>query len=96
MREYVTIALVMIMIKEKLKKYNITLTQFSNILNVSRPTLDTYIRLYESGQDLPNDKYKFLFDSVFSEDVENEFDFQEQLDRAHYLLQRDDMLGTMD
>lgn len=86
----------MIMIKEKLKKYNITLTQFSNILNISRPTLDTYIRLYESGQDLPNDKYKFLFDSVFSEDVENEFNFQEQLDRAHYLLQRDDMLGTMD
>ena len=84
------------MIKETLKKYGITLTQFANTLNISRPTLDTYIRLYESGQALPNDKYKFLFDSVFNDEIENEIDFQEQLDRAHYLLQRDDMLGTMD
>lgn len=84
------------MIKETLKKYGITLTQFANTLNISRPTLDTYIRLYESGQALPNDKYKFLFDSVFNDGIENEIDFQEQLDRAHYLLQRDDMLGTMD
>lgn len=84
------------MIKETLKKYGITLTQFASILNISRPTLDTYIRLYETGQPLPNDKYKFLFDSVFNDKIENEIDFQEQLDRAHYLLQRDDMLGTMD
>lgn len=84
------------MVKETLKKYGITLAQFANTLNISRPTLDTYIRLYESGQALPNDKYKFLFDSVFNNEIENEIDFQEQLDRAHYLLQRDDMLGTMD
>ena len=93
---YAILYKVIIMIKETLKKYGITLTQFANTLNISRPTLDTYIRLYESGQALPNDKYKFLFDSVFNDKIENEIDFQEQLDRAHYLLQRDDMLGTMD
>lgn len=49
------------MIKETLKKYGVTLTQFANTLNISRPTLDTYIRLYESGQALPNDKFRFNY-----------------------------------
>lgn len=53
-------------IKETLKKNNITLKELADYLNVSRPTLDNYINLYENNKKLPKDEYNELFDQLFN------------------------------
>lgn len=40
-------------IKKYLKSAGITQKQFAEKMNLSRPTLDTYIEMYEHGQTLP-------------------------------------------
>ena len=65
--KYVKMLKVMKMIKEILKKNNITLLNFAKQLGISRQTLDTYIRIYESGEELPNQKYQILFDRFFKD-----------------------------
>lgn len=84
------------MVKETLKKYGITLIEFAANLNISRPTLDTYIKLYEANQSLPNEKYVVLFDSLFKDDVKSAEEFSEKMKKASYLLERDSVLGTFE
>lgn len=81
------------MIKEKLKHYGLTLSAFAERLNISRPTLDNYIRLYEIGLELPNKKYTTIFNSLFSSDSMSVSEFYDTLDSVTYLLTRDSNLG---
>mgnify|MGYP002521225147 CR=1 FL=1 len=41
-------------IKKQLDYIGIKLKTFAELLGVSRQTLDTYIKLYESGKKIPN------------------------------------------
>ncbi len=65
-------------IKRQLKKYHITLTQFSDDFNISRPTLNTYIDYYENNQELPSDVFQRIFDYLFNEESIDEAEFNER------------------
>jgi len=82
-------------IKSKLKEVNVTLSDFANKLEVSRPTLNNYITLYEKGEELPNEKYQLIFEELFEDDVNTKEEFEATLDRYNKLLTRDKLLGTI-
>ena len=52
-------------IKEQLNHIGIKLKTFAEILQVSRQTLDTYIKLYESNKKIPNERFQRIFDFLF-------------------------------
>ena len=82
--------------KERLKANKVTISEFAQNLQISRPTLDSYIKMYESGQELPNDKYKIVFDILFSDDVESIEEFKNRIEEVKNILHRDSILGTID
>ena len=53
-------------IKEQLNHIGIKLKTLAEILGVSRQTLDTYIKLYESNKKIPNERFQRIFDSYLS------------------------------
>ena len=53
------------MVKTILKRNNILLSQFASDLNISRPTLDSYIKSYDKGVALSNSLYQKIFDFLF-------------------------------
>lgn len=64
------------MIKAVLKRHNILLSEFADNLNISRPTLDAYIRNYDSGMRLSNNLFQKIFDFLFSDAQMSPEDFQ--------------------
>lgn len=84
----------MFRIKDKLKEIGITLSQVSNKLEISRPTLDAYIEMYENKKIIPKEKYQKVFECLFSEDIKEKEDFIELLDNCHELIEKDRVLGT--
>lgn len=52
-------------IKKQLNHIGIKLMTFAEILEVSRQTLDTYIKLYESNKKIPNERFQRIFDFLF-------------------------------
>ena len=69
------------MIKMILKQNDITLVQFANDLNISRPTLDVYIKNYSNGLELSNSLFQKIFDFLFedtsitNEDFKNKYEY---------------------
>lgn len=55
------------MVKTILKRNNILLSQFSSDLNISRPTLDSYIKSYDKGISITNTLYQKIFDFLFAD-----------------------------
>lgn len=55
------------MIKTILKRNNILLSQFANDLNISRPTLDAYIKSFDKGVALSNSLYQKIFEFLFND-----------------------------
>ncbi len=53
------------MIKNILRQSGVTLTQFANDLNISRPTLDSYIDSYNISRKISNVFYNDIFDFLF-------------------------------
>lgn len=53
------------MIKLILKQNNITLSQFAADLNISRPTLDAYVKNYDNDMPIQNNLYQKVFDFLF-------------------------------
>lgn len=53
------------MIKNILRQSGVTLTQFANDLNISRPTLDSYIDSYNLSRKISNVFYNDIFDFLF-------------------------------
>lgn len=84
----------MFKIKDKLKELGITLAQLANELEISRPTLDTYIEMYESKKIIPKEKYQKVFECLFSEDIKEKDTFIKLLDSCHELIEKDRVLGT--
>ena len=83
-------------IKLKIKEIGIKLLEFAKELDISRPTLDNYIALYDKGEALPSEKYQIIFDSLFEDGIETKEEFQNVLSSFHTLIQRDNILGVRD
>ena len=54
------------MVKIILKRNNILLSQFAADLNISRPTLDGYIKNFDNGKTISNPLYQKIFELLFS------------------------------
>ena len=48
-------------IKQYLKDIGITQKEFAERLGLSRPTLDTYIDMFEGNQTIPKERYDIIF-----------------------------------
>ena len=83
-------------IKSTLKNIGITLAEFAKKLDISRPTLDSYIEMYESNKPLPKEKYQIIFDKLFTAEITSKKAFLNNLEELYYLIERDKMLGTFD
>lgn len=66
------------MVKTILKRNNILLSQFASDLNISRPTLDTYIKNYDKGIPLSNNLYQKIFDFLFGDVLISADDFSKR------------------
>lgn len=65
-------------IKRELKRHQKTLTEFCDDFNISRPTLNTYINLYEQEESLPNEVFQRIFDYLFDQEVDEKEEFEER------------------
>lgn len=52
-------------IKKQLNDIGIKQKTFAEMLEVSRQTLDTYIKLYEGNKKIPNERFQRIFDFLF-------------------------------
>lgn len=80
-------------IKAKLKSYDTTLAELAKLLYISRPTLNTYISMFENNQKLSNEKYQIIFETLFSGELSKE-DFDKYVCRFNNMITRDELLGT--
>ena len=76
-------------IKEQLRSIDVKITKLANGLNVSRPTLDTYIEAFEKGEKIPNDKYQAIFEYLFSEEQITPIDFANKYDYVKRIMLAD-------
>lgn len=83
-------------IKEKLKMFDIAIGEFAEKLKITRPTLNNYIKQFEEGENIPNSKYQFIFERLFDDGIDSKSEFVEELERFHYLIERDKFIGTAD
>lgn len=83
-------------IKQYLKEVGITQKVLAERIGLSRPTLDTYIDLYESGQTIPKERYDIIFKRLFEGGNLSAEDFEIKLQQAEGLLERDQKYGTID
>lgn len=83
-------------VKQYLKEVGLTQKDFAERIGLSRPTLDAYIDMYESGQTIPKERYDIIFKKLFDvEDCSSER-FNEKLLQVEGLLSRDKRFGTSD
>lgn len=76
-------------IGQYLKSIGKTKTELAEELNLSRPTLNQYIDLFESGKKIENERYDIIFNRLFSERLDNKDLFKRKLDAVKFLLERD-------
>lgn len=83
-------------IKQYLKDVGITQKEFAERIGLSRPTLDTYIEIFESGQTIPKERYDIIFRRLFDSDNDSAEEFAKNLQQIENLLRRDQKYGTSD
>ncbi|WP_291256872.1 hypothetical protein [Fusobacterium sp.] len=66
-------------IKNFLKKYKITLKELADILEISRPTLNTYIYQYEQEEEIQNKLYQNIFKSIFTKEWGDKVEIFEEI-----------------
>lgn len=76
-------------IKKLLKNMNIKLYEFSEKLNISRPTLNSYISEFEIHKKVSNKKINDIFIKLFNKDIEKEV-FLKLLDEFYLENKGDD------
>ena len=81
-------------IKKYLKSIGITQIYLAEALNISRPTLDLYIELYEKQKNIPKERYNIIFQKLFDEKIDDKDEFLRRLDISRTLLNRDERLST--
>ncbi len=80
-------------INSYLKKIGITKTKLAKELELSRPTLNQYIELFENNQKIENERYNIIFNRLF-EDTDAPADiFAKKLQGIKNLLDRDMKYG---
>lgn len=80
-------------IKQYLKQIGVSKQHLCEQIQLSRPTLDSYIKLYESGKVIPRERYQIIFEKLFDVELDEEL-FNVQLENVKRLLERDERLGT--
>ena len=83
-------------IKEQLKSIDVRISKLANGLEISRPTLDSYIYLYERGEKIPNEKYQEIFDYLFSEDNSSAIVFAQKYDYVKRIMLSEVKNGMQD
>ena len=79
-------------IKRQLKNLDVKISRLAQGLGVSRPTLDSYIECYETGQQIPNEKYRKIFEYLFADEVESTVEFAKRFDYVkRVILQTESM-----
>lgn len=81
-------------IKDYLKSIHMTQKELAERLGLSRPTLDTYIQMFQANQDLPRDKYQVVFEQLFTTHPKTECEFREVLDKYSLFLKQEQVLDT--
>lgn len=72
-----------------LKRIGLTKVELARELNLSRPTLNQYIELYESDHKIENERYAIIFNRLFSDDEITREQFDRLMDSVKFLLERD-------
>ncbi len=67
-------------IKRQLKNFDVRLSKFARELNISRPTLDSYIEYFEQGKPIPNEVCQQAFNSLFSTESLTAVEFAKKYD----------------
>ncbi len=78
-------------IRKQIKSYGMTLSELANNLFVSRPTLNSYIQLYERNEEIPSKRYQIIFNKLFSKQLSQE-EFYEGVKGYNKLLAKDEIL----
>ena len=81
-------------IKDYLKSIHMTQKELADRLGLSRPTLDTYIQMFQVNENLPRDKYQVVFEQLFTTPPKTECEFRETLDKYSLFLKQEQVLGT--
>ncbi len=76
-------------IKQYLKSVGITQKEFADKIGLSRPTLDSYIYLYENDEIIPKERYEIIFKKLFGDGEVSSDEFNERFKWAQSLLSRD-------
>lgn len=76
-------------ISNYLKNIEKTKVELAKELYISRPTLNQYIDLFESGCKIENERYELIFHRLFSDENLSREEFDKRMDSIKYLLERD-------
>ena len=79
-------------IKRQLKNLDVKISRLAQELRISRPTLDTYIEYYENGQQIPNERYREIFDYLFAAETESTIEFAKRFDYVKRTFLQSDRL----
>lgn len=84
------------MIKNFLKQNGITLIQFAADLNISRPTLDIYIKNYDEGNELSNQLFQKIFNFLFEDQSVSKEEFSTKYEYVKdYYGKKDSSLSSL-
>lgn len=76
-------------IKKNLKAWDVKISRLASGLGVSRPTLDSYIELFEKGEKIPNSAYQKIFEYLFSNENMTSIEFSQKYDYVKRVMLND-------
>lgn len=77
-------------VKTILNNVEISQSKLSERLNLSRPTMTTYLKLYEDGKKIPKERYDIIFHRLFDNEEISKSQFEMELECIERLFERDD------
>lgn len=83
-------------VKAYLKEVGFTQKELAERIGLSRPTLDSYISMYEEGITIPKERYAIVFNDLFGTPNISAEEFRDRLTHLENLLNRDQNYGTSD
>lgn len=81
-------------IKEYLKTIHMTQRELADRLGLSRPTLDTYIQLFQNQEKIPKERYQVVFEKLFTQPPLDGYEFRQVLDDNALFLKQEQVLGV--
>lgn len=83
-------------VKLYIKKIGFTQKELAERLKLSRPTLDSYIYIYEHDQKIPKERYDISFHRLFDYESFTREEFENELQEIEQLFEKDKRLGILD